>query len=102
MVEPNTPFDSKTHIAELTKETIEDNSRFFNSIDEVPTKAVTMGLATIMKSKEIVLVAFGKNKADAIYHLVKGEPCEEYPASILQKHKNVTIYCDVDAASLIK
>ena len=100
--EPNTSFESMTHIADLTKETIEDNSRFFNSIDEVPTKAVTMGLSTIMKSKKIVLLAFGKNKAQAIKDTIEGPINEKCPASILQRHKDVTIYCDLEAASLLK
>jgi glucosamine-6-phosphate deaminase len=64
--EPNTPFDSLTHIVNLTDSTIKDNSRFFNSIDEVPTKAVSMGLKSIMSASEIVLIATGKNKAKQI------------------------------------
>lgn len=96
--EPNTPFDSLTHITDLTKKTIEDNARFFSSIEEVPTKAITMGLKTIMNSKEVILIALGLNKSDAIKALVDnvGESC---PASILNSHPNVTIYCDKDAAS---
>lgn len=96
--EPFTPFDSLTHITDLTRKTIEDNARFFSSIDEVPTKAITMGLTTIMNSREVILIALGANKADAIKALVDnvGESC---PASILNSHPNVTIYCDKDAAS---
>lgn len=96
--EPNTPFDSLTHITGLTQKTIEDNARFFSSIDEVPTSAITMGLTTIMNSKEVVLIALGANKADAIKALVDnvGPSC---PASILNNHPNVTIYCDEAAAS---
>ena len=99
--EPNTPFDSLTHITGLDKKTIQDNARFFLSIDEVPTSAITMGLQTIMNSKEVVLIALGKNKQDAIKALIDnvGSSC---PASILNSHPNVTIYCDEDAASLIK
>lgn len=99
--EPNTPFDSLTHITGLDKKTIQDNARFFSSIDEVPTSAITMGLQTIMNSKEVVLIALGKNKQDAIKALIDnvGSSC---PASILNSHPNVTIYCDEDAASLIK
>ena len=99
--EPNTPFDSLTHITGLDKKTIQDNARFFSSIDEVPTSAITMGLQTIMNSKEVVLIALGKNKQDAIKALIDnaGPSC---PASILNSHPNVTIYCDEDAASLIK
>ena len=98
--EPNTPFDSLTHITKLDSKTIQDNARFFTSIDEVPTSAITMGLTTIMNSKEVVLIALGANKADAIKALVDnvGPIC---PASILNGHSNVTIYCDKDAASKI-
>ena len=70
--EPGTPFNSLTHVAELAESTIVDNSRFFNSIEEVPTKAVTMGLASIMKAKKIVLIATGENKAQAIQGLLEG------------------------------
>lgn len=99
--EPNTPFDSLTHIVNLTESTIKDNSRFFNSIDEVPKQAVSMGLKSIMNAKEIILIALGKNKAEAIAKLLKDEPSEALPASILKNHKKVTIYCDDEAASLI-
>lgn len=100
--EPNTSFNSKTHIVDLTKETINDNSRFFTSINDVPKKAITMGLETIMKSREIVLIAIGKNKAKAIYKLIKEKANPTCPASILQNHPNVSIYLDNDAASLLK
>ena len=69
--EPGTPFDSLTHIEDLTERTIKDNSRLFNDISEVPTKAVTMGLQSIMNARKIVLIATGKNKAKAIRDLLK-------------------------------
>lgn len=100
--EPGTKFDSKTHIVALTESTIKDNSRLFKSIDEVPTHAITMGLATIMKAKKIVLVAYGKNKALAIKKLIEDEPSESLPCSILKKHPDCTIYVDEDAYSLMK
>ena len=100
--EPGTSFDSLTHVAELAKSTIVDNSRLFNDISEVPTKAVTMGLKSIMNARKIVLIATGKNKAQAIYNLLKGPMTEEVPCSILQKHPDCTIYVDEDAYSLCK
>ena len=100
--EPGTPFDSLTHVAELAESTIKDNSRLFNDISEVPTKAVTMGLKSIMNAKRIVLIATGKNKAQAIYNLLKGKMTEEVPCSILQKHPDCTIYVDEEAYSLVK
>ena len=93
--EPGSPFDSKTRLVDLDKQTIEDNARFFNSIDEVPTQAITMGLDTIMKSKEILLIAQGKKKLDIIQKAMFGDITEDIPASILQQHENLTIlYCE--------
>jgi len=100
--EPGTSFDSLTHETELTEQTIKDNSRLFNDISEVPTRAVTMGLKSIMNAKKIVLIATGKNKAPAVYGMMKGEMNENMPCSILQKHPDVTVYCDEAAASLLK
>jgi glucosamine-6-phosphate deaminase len=100
--EPGTSFSSlHPYRFNLKERTIKDNARFFKSIDEVPTQAVTMGLATIMKSKSIILIATGKNKAEAIMKTF-AKPSEDCPASILQNHPDVTIYCDEDAASLLK
>lgn len=100
--EPGTSFDSLTHETELTEQTIRDNSRLFNDISEVPTRAVTMGLKSIMNTKKIVLIATGKNKAKAVYGLLKGPITEEMPCSILQKHPDVTVYVDEEAYSLCK
>lgn len=96
--EPGTPFGTKTHYVELDQKTREDNARFFNSIDEVPTHAITMGLANIMKSKQIILIATGANKADAVRRMIQGEVTEQMPASILQFHPNVVILTDREAA----
>lgn len=100
--EPGTPFDSLTHVAELAESTIVDNSRLFNDISEVPTKAVTMGLKSIMNARKIVLIATGKNKARAILNLLKGPKTIEVPCSILQDHPDCTIYVDEEAYSLVK
>lgn len=98
--EPNTPFDSITHIVDLTQETIEDNARFFDGDKSlVPTKAITMGIGTIMHAKEIVLIALGSAKADCIKDTVEGAVSEQTPASILQKHPNATIILDELAAA---
>ena len=94
--EPGTPFDSLTHIAELTEQTISDNARFFASIDDVPTKACTMGLQSIMNAKKIVLIALGKSKVEAVNKLVNGGLDIEWPCTILQNHPDVTIYVDSD------
>lgn len=97
--EPGTSFEQGTHVIELTESTREDNKRFFNSIEEVPTHSITMGLASIYKSKKIVLVATGENKADAIYKMIEEKPTTDLPASILQNHENVIVVLDTDAAS---
>lgn len=97
--EPGTSFESETHIVDLKASTIEDNARFFdNNIELVPKKAISMGIASIMKSKKIVLIAMGENKADAIAELIKGDVSEKCPATILQKHQDVTIIIDEKAA----
>ena len=99
--EPGTPFDSVTHVVDLTETTIKDNSRLFNSIDDVPKQAFTMGLSNIMTAKKIVILANGANKAKAVYGMVHGEITEDLPASILQNHSDCTLICDEAAASLL-
>lgn len=99
--EPGTSFESVTQIIKLTDKTREDNKRFFNSIDEVPQYAITMGIKNIMEAKAILLVANGKGKAEAVKKLVHGEVTENVPASVLQRHPNVTIIVDEEAASLL-
>jgi glucosamine-6-phosphate deaminase len=90
--EPETPRDSKTRIVDLTENTIKDNSRFFDSIDEVPTQAMTMGINTIMKSKAIYLIAQGKHKKEILERAVYGEITPEVPASFLQEHPNCEVF----------
>ena len=99
--EPNTPFGSVTHLVDLTENTIKDNSRLFASIDEVPRQALSMGVKNIMQAKSILMVVSGKNKAEAVRGMVKGEVTPALPASVLQLHPFVTIVCDKDAASLL-
>ena len=93
--EPKTPLDSLTHITNLTKKTINDNSRFFENINDVPTKAITMGLQSILNAKEIYLIATGKNKAKAVSKILEGKYNPKYPASCLNLAKcKVHIYVD--------
>ena len=99
--EPNTPFGSSTHMVELTMSTREANKRFFQSLEEVPTHAVTMGLKTIMNAKSIILIALGQAKAEIVRKAIRGEVTPLVPASILQLHPDAEIYLDHDAASLI-
>lgn len=96
--EPDEKFPSNTHVVNLTKSTIDANSRFFDSIDKVPKQALTMGIGTIMRTKRIILLASGKEKADVIHALVKGNVTPKLPASILQFHQDVIIIVDKEAA----
>ena len=99
--EPNTPFDSTTHVVNLTSSTIKANSRLFKDISEVPKQAYTMGLKSIMQAKKILILASGANKAEAVYKTVKGEITEEVPASILQTHPDCTLISDREAAKFL-
>lgn len=99
--EPGTSFIERTHIAELAKSTVTDNSRLFECGQAVPERALTMGIADIMSAEKILLLANGKNKAKAVWGMVSGQVTEDCPASILQRHKNVTVVLDGDAASLL-
>ena len=92
--EPSATLNSYTHITDLTQNTIEANSRFFNSIDEVPTKALTMGIATIMRANRILLLARGKEKARVVQALKGNMIDPEIPATILAAHNNVTVIAD--------
>ena len=99
--EPGTSLDSVTHVVDLTENTIKDNSRLFDDISQVPTQAFSMGIKNIMNAKSIILLASGKNKAEAIRGLVKGKIDVSLPASVLQLHPFVTVIVDKDAASLL-
>ena len=93
--EPDSLFKSRTRVVDLDEQTIQDNSRFFDSIDDVPKQAITMGLGTIMESKKIILMANGKHKLNILKVAMNGEVTEDVPASILQKHNDVEVfYCD--------
>ena len=101
--EPGTPFDSGTHVTDLAESTIKDNCRFFdNDISKVPTQAVTQGIGTIMKARNILLIATGANKAQAVKDMIEGPIDEACPASVLQRHPNVTVIVDEAAAALLK
>lgn len=98
--EPGTPEDSLTHCVELDESTRNNNARFFDSLEEVPTHAITMGIASIMKSDKILLLASGTKKAQAVKKLLEKQPSEDFPASFLWKHEDVTLIVDRDAYQL--
>jgi glucosamine-6-phosphate deaminase len=93
--EPGSKFGSITRVVDLSHQTIIDNSRFFHSIDQVPTQAITMGLYTIMKSRQIILLAQGQKKLNILKKALWETVTEKVPASILQFHPNLRVfYCD--------
>lgn len=100
--EPCGEFPEKTHVVDLTQNTIEANARFFNSMDEVPKKALTMGIGTIMKAKKIILLANGTKKAQTIHDMVYGPITPNVPASVLRLHPDVTVFVDEEAGALLK
>ncbi|MDT2739417.1 glucosamine-6-phosphate deaminase [Enterococcus canintestini] len=97
--EPGTPLDSKTSVVDLTESTIEANKRFFDKIEDVPTKAVSMGIGSILQGKKMILMAYGEDKADAIAGMVNGPVTTDLPASALQNHADVVVIVDDAAAS---
>ncbi|QHX36401.1 glucosamine-6-phosphate deaminase [Spiroplasma sp. BIUS-1] len=100
--EPGSDFEGLTSIVDLTKSTIEANSRFFEKESDVPTQAISMGLKSIMNAKKIVLIATGESKALAVKNLVEGPISKEWPCSALLNHPNVTIVIDQEAGKLLK
>jgi glucosamine-6-phosphate deaminase len=99
--EPGTPFASRTHIIDLAESTRKANARFFESIEDVPKQAITMGIDSIMDSKEIFLLISGSSKAKALARLMNGDISEQFPASVLKNHGNVTIFADKEATALL-
>lgn len=99
--EPSTSFATDTHVVKLTENTREVNARFFESSEEVPREAITMGIGTIMRAKKIVLVSYGANKADALYKSFFEHTDPTVPGSILQYHADVTVVADKAAMKRI-
>lgn len=91
--EPDISFEKTTHIVDLDDTTIKANARFFHNIDEVPKKAITMGIKSIMQAKKILLVANGKDKKEIIDKALHGSVTPDVPASILQFHPDLTVIC---------
>lgn len=89
--EPDSFFEKNTHIVDLDKSTIEANARFFSSIDEVPTKAITMGIKTIMDAKKVILIASGAGKREIVEKAINGPITPQVPASVLQLHPDLTV-----------
>lgn len=95
--EPDASLSSGTHVMDLFETTRKANARFFDSIDQVPRQAVTMGVASILKARQIVLVVRGEDKAEAVKCALKGPITTQCPASLLQSHPNVVVLLDEGA-----
>lgn len=101
--EPGSSLASRTRIKTLTKQTRQDNARFFGgSLDAVPRHCLTQGLATIMSAKHLVLLASGRAKAEAVHQLVEGPVSAMWPATIMQAHPHATVLVDDAAASRLQ
>ncbi len=99
--EPDSTFSYGTHVVDLTESTIQANKRYFDSEDQVPRQAISVGAGGIMQARKIVLVAYGEGKAKAIRQMVKGDADPQCQASILRLHPQVTVLLDEAAASLL-
>ncbi|WP_110114837.1 glucosamine-6-phosphate deaminase [Bacillus sp. CGMCC 1.16541] len=99
--EPGTAFDSRTHVIKLAESTRKANARFFESFEEVPTHAITMGIASIMSSKKIILAVSGEKKAEILYQLFHTDTTEDIPATILKRHPDVTVIADKEALRIL-
>lgn len=97
--EPGSAFEKETHCVDLTKSTIQANSRFFEKMEDVPTQAYTMGIKSIMMAKKILIVVSGEAKADIVKESFFGPVVPQVPASILQMHPDVTLIADAAALS---
>ncbi|MFH1612786.1 MAG: glucosamine-6-phosphate deaminase [bacterium] len=100
--EPGSSLGSKTRIKTLTQKTIDDNARFFDKKEDVPCSAITMGVGTIMNAKKCLILANGKNKAEAVFQTIEGCITAQVPASALQLHQYVIAIIDEAAASELK
>ena len=92
--EPDNNLNTVTHLTELTQSTIDANSRFFEKREDVPTKALTMGMGSIFKARKIIVMANGKAKKDAVRKLISGKITTECPVTFLNLHSDVTLICD--------
>lgn len=101
--EPGTPFSARTHVARLTEETrrIAARGPEFQRLEDVPEAGITMGIATIMEAKTVLLLASGPAKAKAVAGAVAGPVTEDLPASVLQRHGDVTVVVDEAAAAAL-
>jgi glucosamine-6-phosphate deaminase len=100
--EPSSSLGSRTRIKTLAPQTIADNARFFDSPEDVPVYAITMGVGTILEARKILLLATGQNKAEAVAAAIEGPVCSMITASALQMHADTVCFLDEAAASHLK
>ena len=99
--EPCDRYIYGTQIVSLTESTIQANRRFFESEDQVPRRAISLGIGGIMAAREVVLIAMGADKAQAVAAMVKGDMTPNVQSSILRAHPHVTVLLDKAAAALL-
>jgi glucosamine-6-phosphate deaminase len=100
--EPGSSLASRTRVKTLTSQTRRDNARFFDSPDDVPRSAITMGIQTILESRSILVLATGAGKVDAVSAMVEGPISSDCPASALQMHARTTVAVDEAAAMKLR
>jgi glucosamine-6-phosphate deaminase len=100
--EPPSAFDSRTRVVKLAQRTRQDNARFFAAAADVPTHAITQGLGTIFEARQLLLIAHGEGKAQAVARAVEGPVTEDFPASLIQRHPRATLVLDEAAASRLQ
>ena len=94
--EPGTPFDSITHVAQLTESTLDVNSQYFENDEKIPETAISMGITSILRAKKLILLAFGEKKRAAIKKLLEGNISTEWTITALLKHEDVIVITDLD------
>ena len=99
--EPGSSLGSRMRLKTLASETVRDNARFFDSVDDVPRLAITMGVGTILESKQCLLLATGEHKAEAIRDTIEGPITAQVTASALQLHRDVIVVLDESAAGML-
>ncbi len=99
--EPGTPFESSVRLVSLSDDTLSQNARYFETPDQMPKKAYTLGISDILKVHQIILIATGPHKARIIKQMIEGPITPQLPASVLRRHPDVTVYLDHDAAALL-
>ncbi len=99
--EPGTPWNARTHVAQLAPQTREEHAATFGGLENVPKQAITMGIFTLMHAQKILLLVSGQRKAEILARALRGPVTPEVPASVLQLHPNLTVIADVPAARLL-